>query len=115
MLAVAIMTAEAGDGVFWYRQGANKVEFERTKAECQSRQLEAAIAPPLAWLPIFDLCVRANGWVQIPNARPAALLSERRAQRTEQRRAAAMTGGAMARLTAPPDQGSNGFDHRQAW
>jgi hypothetical protein len=85
MLAVAITTAEAEDGVYWYRQGANNVEFERTKAACQSRQLEAAIAPPLAWFPIFDLCMRVNGWVQIPNARPVALPSERRAQRTERR------------------------------
>ena len=60
MLALAITTAGADDGVFWYRQGANNIEFERTKTACQSRQLEAAIAPPLAWFAIFELCMRAK-------------------------------------------------------
>lgn len=79
MLALAITTAGAEDGVFWYRQGANNIEFERTKAACQSRQLEAAIAPPLAWFPIFELCMRANGWGQIPKTRSAPPTSKHRA------------------------------------
>ena len=69
MLALATATAGAGDGAHWYKQGANNVEFERTKATCQSSQLEAAIAPVLAWFPIFDLCMRANGWMQVQKPR----------------------------------------------
>jgi hypothetical protein len=72
MLALATTTAGAEDGVFWYKQGANNVEFERTKAVCQSSQLEAAIAPVLAWFPIFELCMRANGWMQVQKPRSTA-------------------------------------------
>ena len=80
LMALAIVTnAEADDMVFWSKLGANNVELERTKAACQSSQLEAAIAPPLAWFPIFELCMRANGWVQIAKTRSSAPASERRA------------------------------------
>ncbi len=80
LLALAsITTAEADDMVLWFKQGANKIELERAKASCESSELEAAIAPPLAWFPIFELCMRANGWVQIPKTRSAAPTPEHRA------------------------------------
>jgi hypothetical protein len=79
MALVIVTTAEADDMAIWSKQGANNVELERTKAQCESSQLEAAIAPPLAWFPIFELCMHANGWVQIPKTRSAAPTSERRA------------------------------------
>jgi hypothetical protein len=80
LMALAIITtAEADDMVIWSKRGANNVELERTKASCESTQLEAAIAPPLAWFPIFELCMRANGWVQIQKSRSAEPTSERRA------------------------------------
>lgn len=75
-----ITTAEADAMVLWTKQGANNVELQRTKASCESSQLEAAIAPPLAWLPIFEVCMRANGWVQTPKTLSAAPPSERRAR-----------------------------------
>jgi hypothetical protein len=79
MVLASITTVEADDMVLWSKQGANKIELERTKASCESSQLEAAIAPPLAWFPIFELCMRANGWVQIPKTPSAAPTSGRRA------------------------------------
>jgi hypothetical protein len=82
LMALAIITtAEADDMVIWSKRGANNIELERTKASCKSSQLEAAIAPPLAWFPIFELCMGVNGWVQIPKTRSAAATSERRAMK----------------------------------
>ena len=79
LMALAIITtAAADDMVFWSKQGANNIELERTKVSCESSQLEAAIATPLAWFPIFELCMRANGWVQIPKTLSAAQTPERR-------------------------------------
>jgi hypothetical protein len=69
---LALATTTAGAEVFWYKQGANNVEFERTRAACQSRQLEAANAPVLAWFPIFDWCMGANGWTQVEKPRSTA-------------------------------------------
>jgi hypothetical protein len=72
MLALATTAAGAENGVLWYKQGASNVELERAKAACQSSQLEAAIAPVLAWFPIFELCMRANGWMEVQKPRSTA-------------------------------------------
>jgi hypothetical protein len=72
LLALTITTAKADDVVFWYKQGANNIELEHTKAACEQSQLEIAIAPALAWFPVFDLCMHANGWVQIPKTQSVA-------------------------------------------
>lgn len=52
----------------WSKPGASNDEFHRTKAACLLRLTEFQAANPGNWsaLSIFPVCMRANGWVQVP-------------------------------------------------
>jgi hypothetical protein len=52
----------------WSKPGTGNEEFRRTNAACLLRQIEAENANPdsLAGYGIFNLCMRANGWVRRP-------------------------------------------------
>jgi hypothetical protein len=64
----------AADALYkWYKRGASKEEFQRTKAECLMGQIEVESAnpnvstnPDLEWgTTVYGLCMRANGWVPV--------------------------------------------------
>src|SRR5258708_33055547 len=70
-LAGFVDAAAADDLYRWYKRGASKEEFQRTKAECLMGQTELESAnsdvstnPDSEWLTtVYGLCMRANGWV----------------------------------------------------
>jgi len=51
----------------WSKPGASNDEFQRTKAACMLRMLEAENANPngWSWAGILPLCMRAAGWVRV--------------------------------------------------
>jgi hypothetical protein len=52
----------------WSKPGATDEDFQRTRAACLLRQMEAENANPNSWgwIMVFSLCMRASGWVHIP-------------------------------------------------
>jgi hypothetical protein len=66
----------------WTKPGATNEEFQRTKAACILRMEEDETAikaanPGNPWaslraITVFPLCMRANGWVQVPKTHPTA-------------------------------------------
>ena len=61
----------------WFKQGATSEEFQRTKAICLQSQVDTMDAHPdrLDWTMAFSLCMRANGWVPVRNAKGGRLWS----------------------------------------
>jgi len=61
----------------WFKQGATSEEFQRTKAICLQSQADTMDAHPdrLDWTMAFSLCMRANGWVPVRNAKGGRLWS----------------------------------------
>jgi hypothetical protein len=70
VLAGFVEVAAAESLYRWYKRGASKEEFQRTKAECLMGQTEVGNAnsdvstnPDLEWrITVYGLCMRANGW-----------------------------------------------------
>ena len=61
----------------WFKQGATSEEFQRTKAVCLQSQVDTMDANPngFGWTMAFSLCMRANGWVLVRNAKGGRLWS----------------------------------------
>jgi hypothetical protein len=49
----------------YFKGRARGEDFQRTRAACLMRQVEAEHAAPnsVDWVTVYQLCMRANGWV----------------------------------------------------
>lgn len=48
------------------KPGGTNEEFRRTRAHCL---VQAELGPPESWVVIYTSCLRAEGWVRVPQNR----------------------------------------------